>query len=401
MWLNINKLPSTLMVVFLFSSLISFGKQRLESDHQKSIHFNFYNESIQLTFNNQILIEGSFQADESSISDFYTQMEPTPYQSLLDSLKAYQVKFQLNDWLFYELIQSSLKEIYREKSDLQKELTSWFLLTKAGYNTRLTFIGNYIFVNVHSKDDIFETPIFEIDNKTFINLSSIYLKINAKKTYLNVHSLVPNPDGKIFSFDLRQLPKLKPTVKKRNLRFKWEGREYNLDIKFDLNLIKIMEHYPLFDEAKYIQTPLSELAASSLLPQLKNIIKNKSEKNALKIIASFTRSAFRYQDDQDYFGRNKPMIGDELFHYPYSDCEDRSALFYYLVNELLRLPMIVIAYDDHLTIAVATTKPIGKPIRYKNRNYFICDPTGPHNSEKIGDAPIGYKNRSFEILKTK
>jgi len=95
------------------------------------------------------------------------------------------------------------------------------------------------------------------------------------------------------------------------------------------------------------------------------------------------------------------MIGDELFHYPYSDCEDRSALFYYLVDELLHLPMIVVAYEDHLTIAVATTKSIGKPIYFENKNYFICDPTGPNNSEEIGHAPIGYRNKAFEILKTK
>jgi len=348
-----------------------------------------------------MLIDGIFQAHENSIADFYKKMEPVPYQTFLENLKTYKSKFQLNDWLFYELIRASIKEVYRGKSDLQKELTNWFFLTKAGYNTRLTFIDNYIFVNVHSKDDIFETPMIETDGKTFINLSSIHQKIKTNRTHLKMLDLVPNPNGKIFSFDLKKLPRLKSMVKHRNLSFKWENREFDIDVKFDLNLINIMEHYPLFNETKYILTPLSELAATSLLPQIRNIIKNKSERNALEIIATFTRSAFQYKDDQDYFGRNKPMIGDELFHYPYSDCEDRSALFYYLVDELLHLPMIVVAYEDHLTIAVATTKSIGKPIYFENKNYFICDPTGPNNSEEIGHAPIGYRNKAFEILKTK
>jgi len=400
MWLNINKLPSTLMVILLFSSLISFGKKHSELAHQKSIHFNFYNESIKLIFNDQILIEGSFQADENSISDFYTKMEFTPYHSLLDNFKTYQNKFQLNDWLVYELIRVSVQQIYEEKNDLQKELTNWFFLTKAGYDTRLTYLDDYVFVNVHSDENIFETPLIEVDNKTFVNLSNIHHKVETKGTYLNMHSLKPNQNRKSFSFELKQLPNFKPLEKNKKLTFKWRDQEFKLNIKFDLNLIHVMEHYPLFEEAKYIQTPLSNSASASLLPQFKEILKSKTEIEALEIIAIFTRSAFRYKDDQDYFGRNKPMIGDELFHYPYSDCEDRSALFYYLVNELLRLPMIVIAYDDHLTIAVATTKSIGRPIRFQNRKYFICDPTGPHNSEKVGNAPIGYRNRSFEILKT-
>jgi hypothetical protein len=103
------------MAIFLFSSLISFGKKRSELAHQKSIHFNFYNEPVQLIFNDQILIDGSFQAGENSISDFYSKMELTPYQSLLDSLKAYQHKFQLNDWLFYELTRAAVLQLYEEK----------------------------------------------------------------------------------------------------------------------------------------------------------------------------------------------------------------------------------------------------------------------------------------------
>jgi hypothetical protein len=137
------------------------------------------------------------------------------------------------------------------------------------------------------------------------------------------------------------------------------------------------------------------------LPQFQEILKNKTEKEALEILASFTRSAFQYKNDNDYFGKNKPMIGDEVFYYPYSDCEDRSALFYYLVNELLRLPMIVIAYDDHLTIAVATSRSLGDAIYFKNKKYYICDPTGPSNSEKIGKAPVGYTHQKFEILEVK
>ena len=61
---------------------------------------------------------------------------------------------------------------------------------------------------------------------------------------------------------------------------------------FDLNLINVMEHSPLFEEAKYNQTPLSNSASNSLLPQFKEIFKFKTEIEALEIIAIFTRSAF-------------------------------------------------------------------------------------------------------------
>jgi hypothetical protein len=115
-------------------------------------------------------------------------------------------------------------------------------------------------------------------------------------------------------------------------------------------------------------------------------------------LVSFTRSSFQYREDKDYFGYSKPMIADEVFHYPFSDCEDRSALFFRLVKETVDLPMIIVAFPDHLTIGVALDEEIGEPISYRGRNYYICDPTGPVNSTDIGVFPNGYRNSDFEII---
>lgn len=386
-------------MTFLFSTNI-YGLEKIEQfeNNERTVNMNFYNEKIQIAYNDRILITPPSSINELTIKDFYTKMESTPYQSLLQNLTQYQNKFLLNDWLFYELVRTTLNKIYIDKSDAQKELVSWFLLTKAGYDTRITYIGSYVFVYVQSDEHIFETPLIEVNQQTFINLSSIHNNINTKGTLLNMIPFAPNKNGKQFSFDLSQLPKFQPIEKNRKLEFEWRGNEFFLNIKFDRNLVDIMENYPIFAEAKYIKTPLSSSALRSILPQLQKIIKDKTEKEAIEIIAAFTRSSFRYKDDNDYFGKNKPMIGDEVFYYPYSDCEDRSALFYALVNELLHLPMIVIAYDDHLTIGVATTQSIGNAIRYRNKKYYICDPTGPNNSVEIGKAPKGYENRRFDIL---
>jgi hypothetical protein len=59
--------------------------------------------------------------------------------------------------------------------------------------------------------------------------------------------------------------------------------------------------------------------------------------------------------------------------------DDQSALFYYLVDELFQLLIIVIAYEDHLTIAIATTKYIGESIHFENKNYYIYDLIGSNN----------------------
>ena len=401
MGLNINKLYPILFLISFFLSNDLVGKNNPHATYERSVSISFYNEQVQMVYDDGILLDLQLAAEETSITAFYEKMESTPYKFLLRNLGHFKSKFQLNDWLFYELVRTTIAEIYDGKSEMQKELTCWFLLSKAGYNTRLTYLGKYIFVYVHSEEHIFETPMVEENGKTFINISSIHNNIDTKGALLNMYPLAPNPQGKLFSFDLRRLPSFSPVEGSRKLEFTWRKQNYTLDVLFDRNLVDIMENYPIFSETKYLQTPLSATAANSLLPQLQKIIEDKTEQEALELLAVFTRSAFRYKDDKDYFGKNKPMISDEVFHYPYSDCEDRSALFYYLVNELLQLPMIAIAYENHLTIGVATRQPLGDGIWYENKNYYFCDPTGPSNSMEIGKIPNGYEKQSFEILEIK
>ena len=391
MRLNIYNIYSLLLFLLVLPSVAS-------ANQLNSVSLEFYSEKINVDYYSNIVLETNLSVNERAIVDYYREMEKTRYQTLLNDLHFHKNRLKLNDWLFYELIQEAVEKIYVGKTNQQKTLNCWFLLTKAGFNTRLTYLNHQIYLYAYSLDEIFETPMIEDNEKSFINLTTIHHSSNTKGIILNMLSFAPNPDGKPFSFDLSQLPQLKPDAKSTTLRFKSMDSQYVVSVNFDHNLIRMMEKYPIFEELKYIQTPLSTLATESLLPQLKRLLRNKTEKEALEVLVSFTRSAFSYKDDHDHFGKNKPMIGDELFHYPFSDCEDRSALFYFLVKELLQLPMIVIAYEDHLTIAVATSTNIGDPIMYLGNTYYICDPTGPYNSSEVGRAPIGYEQKKFEIL---
>jgi hypothetical protein len=89
----------------------------------------------------------------------------------------------------------------------------------------------------------------------------------------------------------------------------------------------------------------------------------------------FTRYAFLYERDTDVFGREKRFSPEETLLYDYSDCEDRAALFFCLVKEIYNLPMIVLVYPKHVSIAVEFEKPIGQTIVYNGKKYTVCEPT--------------------------
>jgi hypothetical protein len=386
------RISVTMLFIFSLAAAPLFG-----SHARQVVTVAFFSENLQVSYSMDMVLPGRVPLEEKKMVAFFHQLEKTNYALLLHDLLEKKEQFRLNDWLFYELMRISLEKIYSGKSELERELTSWFLLAKAGYDTRLTYLGNRVFVYVHTEDEIFEVPMIEDAGRSFANLTSIHQGVRSQNA-LYLLNFTANPGGRAFSFYLAEIPRLRPRLQEKSFSFAYNGWSYQLQVKVDLTVVEIMKNYPLFSESRYLEAPLSPTLANSLLPQLREIIKGRSQQEAVELLTTFTRSSFRYKEDKEHFGYSKPMIADEVFYYPYSDCEDRAALLYCLVKELLDLPMIVIAYPDHLTIAIALDKGTGDAVRYKGTDYWICDPTGPVDSTEIGQAPIGYEEVEFEII---
>ncbi len=386
-----------LIISFILPLGYSFGMNKITSPTEMLL-IPFYSEALSIEYYPDIRQIFNNKLEEEAIVNFYEQLEDTDYEPMIASIEGYQKKLRLNDWLVYELTQKIIDKIYISNSRKEKELANWFLLSKLGYDTRLAFYKNEVFIYVRSLEDIYETPLIEDGGNKFVGLTEMQYKRTSSNKGVYLLNYLAQPNGKSFTFSLEDLPNLKENKHQKKFQFNWKGAPFEIVVQCDETLVDVLRKYPVIGETDYVKTPFSETLKASLLPQIRSIIAGKSIKETLEILTTFTRSAFTYREDEAYFGRSKPMIRDEVFFYPYSDCEDRSALFYGLVDELLGLPMIIVAFPDHLTVAVALDKPIGPSIQYKGKKFYICDPTGPSNSSEIGRVPKGYERQSFEIL---
>jgi len=378
--------------------LLAFCSAKAKSTDTLWLSLPFYSETISLPYTRAAIPTLAGAVEANNLVRWYEQLKTDwSYNLLLQNILVQKEKWQLNDWLYYELIWQTTKQLTRE-NPLQERVISWFLLSESGYDTRITFRDQQIFLYAYTEEGLFDTPMIELAGRKFVNLSSIHEGMKNPTGALQVLPFKAAPYGKAFSFSLQPWPLLSPKPLQQSISFSWQEEKYHLSLMVDQTVAKIMQDYPIFAEHQYLEIPFSPTLANTLLPQFAEILKDKTEKEALEILVSFTRTAFDYKDDREHFGQNKPMIADELFHYSFSDCEDRSALFYNLVRSLLDLPMIIIAYPNHLTIGVALEQKIGPSIQYAGKAYYICDPTGPANSTRIGDVPEGYEQTSFEIL---
>jgi len=367
-------------------------------DPVRELVVNFYEQDITLSYQEEMLFKQPVRIEELALRRAFDQLENRPYQMLLATLQARVVEWGLNDWLYGQLIRQCLHRLYGAgTNDPAVELTTYFLLAKSGFDVRLTYRSKLVQVNVYTLDVLYEIPLIQENNRQYANLSN-----KEKGTPLNNSMYLldhrPNPTGKPFSFTFNQWPVFCASTQQRMVAFAYAGENHEVAVTYHTGIARLLQDYPLVDEYWYLDAPLSNGLLQSLVPELNELMAGRSQVDALALLAAFTRSAFNYKDDKQVFGSNKPLVADELFFYPFSDCEDRCALFFALAKVLLDLPMIVIAYDDHLSIAVALEGRVGNTVSYQGANYTFCDPTGPKYSSEIGEIPQGYEGKSFEII---
>jgi hypothetical protein len=123
-----------------------------------------------------------------------------------------------------------------------------------------------------------------------------------------------------------------------------------------------------------------------------------NQKNGVDYLMRFTRYAFSYEKDTENFGAEKRLSPEQTLLYDNSDCDDRAGLFFYLVKEFYNLPMIVLSYPQHITIAVKFDKPIGDVIIYKGNDYSVCEPTPQKEDLRIGESLPNLRKAPYDVV---
>ena len=197
---------------------------------------------------------------------------------------------------------------------------------------------------------------------------------------------------------MNKLPVLTSEDQSRTLKAQ-RFHEVQATVSVSKNLVAFMKDYPRCgDWDSYAKASLSEQAKEGLYPALRQYIEGKNKVEAAELLLDFVQTAFDYQTDDQQFGEERPLFGDETLYYPYCDCEDRSILYSILVRELLGLDVVLLHYPEHLATAVCFSDDVkGDYVMLSGKRYVVCDPTfiGGH----VGEAMPSYKKTQATIIK--
>jgi len=389
-----------LLKIFGTLCLLLMMEQSYGQTKGYNISFEFYNDTFNLSIDSSIIVSNQKSLSEQTVKSYYVKLNNGKYSYVLDTLLSYKKSHQLNDWLYYQLIRKTAQAISPKKDNYERyTFYKWFLLGKSGYDARLTIADNRMIFYVYNDEDISDIPFIMFKSKKYMCLNHhdyAYADLNK----VPAHDMISIPEAKeAFSYKVTRMPDFKPEdYYEKQLQFSYKHKVYHFNIKLNQDVKTIFTNYPVVDFESYFNIPLSKETYGSLIPLLKKNIDGMNQKKGIDYLMRFTRYAFLYENDDENFGKEKRLSPEETLFSKYSDCDDRAALFFYLVKEVYNLPMIALLYPTHITMAVQFDKPIGTPIVYNGKTYSFCEPTPQKENLNIGQISANLKNIPYKVV---
>ena len=361
---------------------------------KKDINFEFYGSMLGFDTPKGIKQAHFYPQNQTGISKFFNEAASSKYEVLINDVKKVSKNMNLNDWGVYLLVFKLSDKIFDNKDD--SKLMSWFIFNKLGYAVKVGLANRHIILMHYSKKTIYSTPNYSFGKKKYYVVANY-----AKGSVGRLYSYKQDYPGSTKELDLSldTLPKLKKYLKEKTLSFKQFGKTYSVDFEYNKNLINFMSTYPQADYDVFFNAPLSDITYKDIALGLKKYVDGKKASDAMNFVLNFVQKSFKYERDNQQFGREKVMFAEETLYFDKSDCEDRAILFSYLMKELFHVPVVGVKYSDHM--ATALYVPIrGDKVMANNKTFVVADPT--YINANIGMSMPKYRSikpQSYIIVK--
>ena len=345
----------------------------VDIERGKAISFDYFGVPVTVRVDKGFSSRFGQKIDNKAISKHWQLLSNLDYEKLLLRVRFLKEQMQLNDWGYGLLLDAIAAEIY-PTSQNDRNLFLWFMLSKSGYRAKIGYQEDHIYLLLPFENPLYGKRNFTIDGSKFylIDFDGRSEKVKSLYTY---DGRYPGAE-QLLSLKIEKVPSIRNLMTSKELSFSYGTAKHTFSVKYNETLMKFFERYPQTSLEVYFEAPVSPHARYSLLNSLKPVVAGKSETEAANILLRFVQTAFGYKTDGEQFGREKFFFAEETLFYPYSDCEDRSILFAYLVRSLLGLEVIGLDYPGHIATAVHFNGEVdGEYVMHGNKRFVICDPT--------------------------
>ncbi len=384
------------------SDFVSYAKANVISSQNVTI--NFYGKKLDFNVDDKLRMKNK-GVKETDVADYFKEISKMSKETsdLWKQIDAYVNTMGLNEWGYFCILRSLSESMF---SDIDNcVLFNFYMLrNEGGFKVKIA----------RGKDSNKLTLLAVIDNSKEVYSYSFFRFKEAENTGLKYYSIYGGGGSKesIYTYNNDEQ---NAGLKQMGLDFHNTLNMGQCDVKRELNIAKINDKLELpYNSAHiaylndvpmtvfpiYFASPLSIEAQIAFNEKLNDIRQEYTSVQFIDIILNFVQTAFDYKTDDQQFGYEKYFYPEEVIAYPYSDCEDRSALFAWLVTTYTDAKVIGLQYEGHLATAVCFGDDVnisGDAFSYAGKKYYVCDPT--YINATIGMTMPQFKDKMPKIVK--
>lgn len=384
------------------SDFVSYTKANVMSGQNVSI--NFYGKKLDFNVDDKLRLKHK-GIKETDVADYFKEISKMSKETsdLWKQIDAYVNTMGLNEWGYFCILRSLSESMF---SDIDNcVLFNFYMLRNE---------GDFKVKIARGKDSNKLTLLAVIDNSKEVYSYSFFRFKETENTSLKYYSIYGGGGSKesIYTYNNDEQ---NAGLKQMGLDFYNTLNMGQCDVKRELNIAKINDKLELpYNSAHiaylndvpmtvfpiYFASPLSIEAQRAFNEKLNDIKQEYTSVQFIDIILNFVQTAFDYKTDDQQFGYEKYFYPEEVIAYPYSDCEDRSALFAWLVTTYTDAKVIGLQYEGHLATAVCFGDNVnisGDAFSYAGKKYYVCDPT--YINATIGMTMPQFKDKMPKIVK--
>lgn len=384
------------------SDFVSYTKANVMSGQNVSI--NFYGKKLDFNVDDKLRLKHK-GIKETDVADYFKEISKMSKETsdLWKQIDAYVNTMGLNEWGYFCILRSLSESMF---SDIDNcVLFNFYMLrNEGGFKVKIA----------RGKDSNKLTLLAVIDNSKEVYSYSFFRFKETENTSLKYYSIYGGGGSKesIYTYNNDEQ---NAGLKQMGLDFYNTLNMGQCDVKRELNIAKINDKLELpYNSAHiaylndvpmtvfpiYFASPLSIEAQRAFNEKLNDIKQEYTSVQFIDIILNFVQTAFDYKTDDQQFGYEKYFYPEEVIAYPYSDCEDRSALFAWLVTTYTDAKVVGLQYEGHLATAVCFGDNVnisGDAFSYAGKKYYVCDPT--YINATIGMTMPQFKDKMPKIVK--
>ena len=369
------------------------------SQDPDEVFVNFYGKEMTFHLPQDLRITAQ-GTKESSISKYYKAMRTNDKtHSLQKELDKAVVAMGLNDWGYFTLLRAISEKVFKQTND--RVLFCFYMLHSHGFKARVARgqkSGQLkLLLALDNSKEVYSSTFF------IINKVKYYAVYGNGQKGENAYSYDEKADdGNLKDFGLDFTHTLNIASCDENRTFHFAKANADIVLPYSTSHLRYYDDMPLTVIPVYCKTAVHPEAEAVLAQSFSAWSKKYNKVQLVDIILNFVQTSFQYQIDEKQFGREKYFFPEEVLGYPYSDCEDRAALFTWLVRRFTGCEVVGVLYPDHLATAVCFGEEVkvpGKAFTYEGQKFVVCDPT--YSNASIGTIMPKYEDKAYEIVKMK